>query len=608
MSLRCLVAAFASTSILSVVGSTGFLGSIGFTIAGTGVAHGKSAAAPAPSVAIAEPPIAQSGPEGAYLTEMHRRIHPRWIETFVKTVASTHPATHPFNDLRREVTIRVSIRWDGTVADLKVQRPSGSPAFDGVGLDMLRKSAPYPFATGDVVSDDGYVHVAWTFARDQRACAARPRLLRVEDPLDIALPRLLAQHRVPEALRRVGDAAKSGHDDAVDGFARLYLRRPTGDPILDVAAAAALAAGGDRSQIEKLRSALGSAVTAPVAARALADAGVDVCPQLAGELAQGSPGARDAALAAVEGLGQSARDEKDFAACQPGLTATLSDRRQPRALRMRALALLARRAPGSSRDAMLALEHDPDLGVRGAAILASVRKGGGRAELYRLAPMLRHHAVEVRAAASAGVVRASGDAALDQLYRLWRETDARPAEAVARELAEMDTPASAEFLGRLAEKNVSAIKMAAVRALAARQDAAAKTLLAALCETAAQDPRAPAELRTMAARLASAGAPSGVDAGEAPQAGSGTQQEAHHSYRELLASGRRDEAAAWLTSRFAALPPREAVEVLDAWFRQGSRRAKEGVRKASDLPASGSKMKSGGPTSVTAATLQGDAL
>src|SRR5204863_7747929 len=95
----------------------------------------------------------------------------------------------------------------------------------------------------------------------------------------------------------------------------------------------------------------------------------------------------------------------------------------------------------------------------------------------RLTPFLRDKAVEVRGAASAGMVRAAGDLALDQLYLLGKETDPRPAQWVAAELGQYATAATAEFLGKLLKRDNLDIQIAAAQALAARPDAAARALL-----------------------------------------------------------------------------------------------------------------------------------
>src|SRR5450432_113547 len=208
----------------------------------------------------AEPAISTPGPIGDYLRAVHARLHARWNQDFVKTVTATYPTDHPLNDPTRRATLALTIRWDGSIAEASVKNSSGSTELDGAALDVARKSAPFPLPVAEVISDDSYAHVEWTFARDWHACAAGARIARVDDPLEVALPRLLMSNRVGEALRRVGlDTNDHGdHGAALDRFARLYLSRTVPDPMLDVAAAVALAEAGDRAQVPRLRAALGS--------------------------------------------------------------------------------------------------------------------------------------------------------------------------------------------------------------------------------------------------------------------------------------------------------------------------------------------------------------
>jgi TonB family protein len=370
-----------------------------------------------------EPPIATPGTAGDYLRAAHSRVHGRWTGDFIKVVANTYPGQHPLNASSRQVTVAVTIRWDGTVADRSIKEASGVPEFDKAAMDIVRKSAPFPLPPADVVSDDSYAHLEWTFARDHRACAAGARVVRVDDPLEISLPRLLMSNRVGEALRRVGQSTTAangggtpgeGPSAGLDRFARLYLGRTVPDPVLDVAASLALAEAGDQSQAPRLRAALASRSTAPMAAAGLRKLGIDVCEVVREPLQGGSPSARTIALEAVRSAAEAGAD---LGACRTALAGNVADPRQPTAVRLQALDTLVAFIPAAAARPviMAALENDKDPVVRGAALLASVRKGAGRPEMYRLAPLLHDKTVEIRGAASAGMVRAGGDLALEQL-------------------------------------------------------------------------------------------------------------------------------------------------------------------------------------------------
>jgi hypothetical protein len=208
-------------------------------------------------------------------------------------------------------------------------------------------------------------------------------------------------------------------------FARLYLGRTAADPVLNVTASMALAEAGDRGQATRLRQALTSPSAMELAVRGMRKLGVDICEATRETMTAGKAPTRELAVAAVK---FAAREGSDIGACLPALTALASDATQPTAARVSALDTVITFLPGSSRPVVMGLVEDKNPAVRGVALLASVKKGGGRPEMYRLSPLLHHKSVEVRAAASAGMVRAAGDMALDQLYLLARETDPRPGQ------------------------------------------------------------------------------------------------------------------------------------------------------------------------------------
>jgi TonB family protein len=486
---------------------------------------------------------------------MHDRIHPRWVESAAAVAgrpADAAPASGSAASGGQEVTLAIGIRWDGTIAELAVRGSSQSPELDRRAIEITRKSAPFPLPPQDIVSDDGYAHVEWTFSRDTRGCAAGARITRAEDPLDVSLPRLIQSNRVPEAMRRVGGAVASGSDAPLDRFARLFLARAIPDPVLDVTAAAALAELGDRSQIDRLRGGLGSQATAALAARGLARLGVDVCDAVEPTLASGTRPSRELALETIRGR---AGDGADLTACLPPLVRVLGDRTQPAPIRLTALDIVVRHVPSGAKAAIALAMQDKDPAVRGAGIYASVKKGAGRPEMYRLAPMLHDRAVEIRTAASAGIVRAAGDQALDQLYLLARETDPRPGQAVAEELAQLASPASAELLGKMLKRNNFPVQVAAAHALARRKDAAARAQLAELGADL------PAQVRQELQAPASAsppGAPAAVTAAAATPV--------LEPFEALLRQRQEHAAAQWIVAHWTALPPREGIAALGTWL------------------------------------------
>src|SRR6185436_10972428 len=109
--------------------------------------------------------------------------------------------------------------------------------------------------------------------------------------------------------------------------------------------------------------------------------GIDVCGVVAEPLA-GVAFARDMGLEAIRTI---AAMGSNLATCRPALESLLNNGAQPAAARLAAFELLAGYLGDGVRPLAMTLVNDKDPTVRGAAILASVRKGGGRPEMYRLA-------------------------------------------------------------------------------------------------------------------------------------------------------------------------------------------------------------------------------
>jgi hypothetical protein len=193
-------------------------------------------------------------------------------------------------------------------------------------------------------------------------------------------------------------------------------------------------------------------------------------------------------------------------------------------------------------------------------VLAVAQPGGGKAVLFKLTPLLRDQAIEVRTAASVGLVRSVGDQALEQLYLLYKETDPRPYEGVAAALARLSSQASADMLLRMLKRDDPRIRAAASAALASRSDAAAQAGLQAILKDTN------AGVRAFAAAAMGPGerglALDGIPLGDAGL----------RLYRALTtgAAPGRAAAAGWLAARFSAATPAQQVELLGQWLRGAS--------------------------------------
>ncbi|HET6281474.1 MAG TPA: TonB family protein [Polyangia bacterium] len=536
-------------------------------IAAALVAVWFSLAQPAPATAgppDGEPAITAPGVEGDYLRVVHGHIHEHWTKALSKPPAKPPARAAAPAPGAAEAVVLFSIRWDGTLAGISLITSSGAPAVDQMAVAAVRAAAPFGVPPLDIFSDDGVAHFRWSLAGDHRLCSGG-HLQRKDDPLEEALPRLFFQGRVKEALLRVArQMGTAGDADVLGVFARSWLARPNTDPVADVAAAAALVrrnAGLQKSQpasqIDRLRAGLFNRETVAVAAIALHGVNADVCDAVRTRLVDGDADARELAVAALR---HGEVSLPDGSPCARALGVIVADTKLPGRLRVAALNLLAASLGEAAHRLVADASKDPDPAVRGGAILISARPGGGRATLYRLTPLLRDPAIEVRAAAAAGLVRAGGDQFLDQLTPLLKERNPRMAAALAPELGRLGSERSAALLGGFLRTDDVDVRVAVVTALAGREtrgDQAARALLVPVLEAAKNDPRAPEALRSLA--LANASADELLALTAEPEL-------AVRAFQSLLRAKRHKEASGLLIAQFDRFSAAQMARLLGAWL------------------------------------------
>ncbi|HET6148387.1 MAG TPA: HEAT repeat domain-containing protein [Polyangia bacterium] len=491
-----------------------------------------------------EPPIAGEGVEADYLRALHVRIHPLWAGLFVREVAARQPESDPINDRARQVVMLFSVRWDGSPTDISVIRESGLPLFDRAARAAIVRVDHFPVPPAALFSDDHVAHFRWTLSRDDRLCSGG-ELQRFEEPLVEALPHLLIEGRVEEALWRLARRAAPQSTDGGEGmaeslalFARSWLSRPQPDPVTDGRAAAALARAGDSAQVPRLQQALGRRETVEGAAMALRALKVEICPFVEKQLADRDPVVRELALRALQGGGGRLPPTSP---CVQVLSALVQDQTLDGRQRALAARAVAGTAADGARRLLGTLVGDPQPAVRAAAIALLARPGGGRPALYRGVTYLRDPEVEVRAAAAAALVRSCGDLALDQLVLVWKEPGPEVGVAVANELGRMTTPASEAFLVRLARRQNAEVRAAVAEALVARR---------ALSVPGPGGKKPTAQAVAAAAAVAPAGAP---------------PPEMTAALRAVSGLGRR-EAIAWVLANFGRLDPADLVDVFGSWL------------------------------------------
>ncbi len=150
----------------------------------------------------------------------------------------------------------------------------------------------------------------------------------------------------------------------------------------------------------------------------------------------------------------------------------------------------------------------------------------------------------MRAAATAGIVRAGGDANLADLYVLFKESDPRPVLSALRELEHLQTEASTQLIARLMHRPQPDVQRLAADILLRRGARDAAPALKSFL-----DPSADPAMRGRAL----------VAADDAQlQAAAADPRMSTWAFRALLSRGQPDQAADWFIAHGAKLSPAEA--------------------------------------------------
>jgi len=512
---------------------------------------------------LEEPALGGTGIEHEYLRILHERVHPRWAGNFLRLAAGTLPASDQVNDPARAATVDMILAADGQIIAIEVSKGSGFKGFDDAAQEVLRDSVPFPSAAVDVRSDDGQVHLRWIFARDQRRCS-QVTVLHTEEPLAIAIPKLMRAGRQAEVLRRLRVARDGG--TAVDGFlttmAAAWLKTAIDAPHATVEVADMLATLGDPAGVRWLKSAVKRPELAAAAGRALAAHHEPVCPIVRGVFgSEGKPAAglpeQQSAALALASAGE--------ADCGPGLIALLTNGKARVEARVAAAVALGPIASDEAKKALAEAtkEGSGPAALRAAALLAATRPGSGRGRVFALVGPLRDPLPDLRAAAAAGIVRAGGNSNLDDLYVIFKDNDPRPATAVALELDHLRTPEATALLVRLLKRPHVPVQLAAARALINR---GARDTFAALKPFL--DAKGDPDLRGLA--LVSAEASTLDNLAKVVAASEGSDAKITRlvltTYRARLARGERGPAADLLLNGIGKLPPADQANALVDWL------------------------------------------
>lgn len=529
-----------------------------------------------------EPPVRGEGRALPYLQTLHGKVHRLWADSFLAMAEGQLPKQHPINLVSRAVVLHVVLSPEGKLVEAKVEKESGSTDFDASALDVVKASAPFAVAPEEILSDDGKAHVLWTFARDDRRCAGVTLEVRTL-PVAEAVPLLVAQGRESVALERLKAADEKQREAAMANFARAWLDRSEDDKSLALGIAARNATVGDARGAERLRKAIDFTADGDSGnddddvARGLGALKIPVCPLIKDALAKQAivetvalpaPGSEPSDHALVEQLKRHPARARILhligagtdGPCVAFAMAVASDHHAKTAERTLALSALEHSegaaAKEATKSAVKTLLKESDAHLRAAAVAVEARSSSGKGAVFRLIPLLRDPAREVRAAAAAGLVHVGGEAVLPQLFLVFKEKDPSAFEAIAAELAELSGPASADMLAKFLRKDDRRIRLAGARALAARKDEAAAKVVASLSE--ATDP----ELRLLAAAALSAETRTAT----AADAKGYTWTE---SFFALARGSGRLGGADWALAQFPKLDPAARIAVMGGWLASG---------------------------------------
>jgi TonB family protein len=495
-----------------------------------------------PETAVTDP---ATGPVGDYLRTLHAHIHRRWADNFLRLIGEKMPAVNPLNDAGKVAEVDLVVAADGQLLSAQVSRPSGFPGFDDAVVEVLRDAVPFPLPPPAARSDDDKLHVHWVFARDQRRCSG-VSLVRSYDPVEVAIPKLLRTGRREEALVRVAMARGAGlHADPMfTVLARDWNKAALHEPWATPRMARMLAERGDDEAIRWLKGALRRPEWTAEAGAALVALKVPVCALVNGWFA--TDNWNDHKQAAV------ALATSPDPGCIPGLTKLLENAKAHPEARAAAATALGSIDDAGVHKTLANAAKDPNAAVRGAAMLAQIRPGAGRRSVIAMESFLRDPAPEVRAAAAAGVVRAGGDANLDDLYVLFKDNDPRPALAALHELDRVPSDASTQLVARLARRPQLPVQKTAAEILVRRGAHDAFATLRPYLQ-----PGTDPELRALA--LVAAEEPALAAAAADPKLGLA-------AFRARLARGERDQAADLFVASGKRLTPADQATAMTYWI------------------------------------------
>lgn len=480
-----------------------------------------------PAEPLPEPLPPEAGMFGlAWLERVYPVFREGW-SAFLEDCRLRLPPTDPLNSPTLETRLELQVDAGGQIVEVTRIGSSGNSDFDLVAEEVVREAGALPPPPRELLSDDDIAYVSWLFARDRRqAGVATAQLRRTEWPLEQAVPKFLEEGNLTEAARRIDKAAAAGDtgklttltarlavavlreglrsddpavqrlaldaivaargDDSLAPAARELTSIADGSLEIELRAAAidGLGAIGDRDSVKMLLAILerdqgGNPALSSAAARALVSlgSGDEVATTIRGWLTAGDRARLGGGLSTL------AR------AAVPGTVGDIAKHIGHQDLGVRVAACGAVGAAAASGETAAWKSLRKGLDDRDATVRAACARGAAEAAAagrknkaiyWRLIELFKDRDNRTRAAAVLAAIRLDPDKVGQELTPINKEKNPRVLAAYAEGLAV--APASAgkapKKLVALAGSTDVTVRAAAVRALAARSEAASKKLAA----------------------------------------------------------------------------------------------------------------------------------
>lgn len=165
--------------------------------------------------------------ENKYLSRMEPVVISVWDESVILHASLLLQPNDAFNAPGRKVAIEILIDSRGRVQSSNIISPSGLDAFDQTAMEaVLDLRLPPP--PEDLVSDDGYVHVFWTFSRAAPFSSVKNAQIRyVRFTPEKAIERYLQEGMIQKAWKRLLETEQSGSfaRASLEAFVKTFMLR-----------------------------------------------------------------------------------------------------------------------------------------------------------------------------------------------------------------------------------------------------------------------------------------------------------------------------------------------------------------------------------------------